>query len=83
VNLLDRLLALSVQWKRPISMISVAWFVLTCAAHARFIALPKLELLTDRNATIAAGAWNAVWWGFLKPFFDRRLAYLPGEASHG
>lgn len=71
-GLLDRVALVSERWKKPISILSVGWFITTVAAHARFIDLPKIELLTGTAATMAAALWNGVWWGYLRPQMERR-----------
>jgi hypothetical protein len=73
-GLLDRLAATSSRWKLPLSILSAAWLVVTIAAHARFITMPELKFLTGLPATIAASAWNGLWWGYLRPQLELRKA---------
>jgi len=68
-----------VRFERPLSWIAVIWSVLSIAAHARFISLPDVPYITDRNAWMVAAPWNAIWWGFLRPGIERRTAELKGE----
>ena len=58
-SLLDKIAGLAERWKKPISILSAIWFVVTVMAHARVIKLPELEFLKGLPATLAAGAWNA------------------------
>jgi hypothetical protein len=72
------------RWRKPISVLSAVWFVVTIAAHARFITLPKIELLTGTAATVAAALWNGIWWGYLRPQIERRRATLANtELNNG
>ncbi len=68
-----------VRFERPLSWIAVIWSVLSIAAYARFISLPDLPYITDRNAWMVAAPWNAIWWGLLRPEIERRTAELEGE----
>lgn len=70
--------------KKPISVLSAIWFVVTIMAHARVIKLPELEVLTGLPATFAAAAWNGVWWGYLRPQIEQRRAARPAmEVKNG
>ena len=83
-GLLDRLAATSARWKLPLSILSAAWLAITIMAHARFIKLPELEFLTGLPATLAASAWNGLWWGYLRPQLEQRRTTGPAtEVTHG
>lgn len=70
-----------VRFERPLSWIAVIWSVLSIAAYARFISLPDVPYITDRNAWMFAAPWNAIWWGFLRPEIERRTEELKGERA--
>ncbi|MGB0333214.1 MAG: hypothetical protein ACPGPE_15495 [Planctomycetota bacterium] len=70
-----------VRFERPLSWIAVIWSVLSIAAHARFISLPDVPYITDRNAWMFAAPWNAIWWGFLRPEIERRVGELQLERA--
>jgi hypothetical protein len=82
-DILEPIAALAVRHEKVLSGIAVAWFVLTWAAAARFIALPDVPYLTDHSAWMISGPWNAIWWGFLRPQIIQRKAELQeqGEES--
>jgi hypothetical protein len=81
MRLLDRLTRLALCHRRAIGVVGAIWFALSCAVTARFITLPEIPWLNDRMLFWAASAWNAVWWGFLNPALQRRMALLNvGEA---
>ena len=71
-GLLDRVVAYETRHRRAIGALSAIWFSLGCAAYARFIDLPAIPFVTDRTVLYASAAWNAVWWGFVRPALDRR-----------
>ena len=81
---LDRVARFAKRWKKPISILSAIWFVVTVMAHARVIKLPELEFLTGLPATLAAAAWNGFWWGYLRPQIEQRRAARPAmEVKNG
>ena len=70
-----------VRFERPLNWIAVIWSILSIAAYARFISLPDVPYLTDRNAWMIAAPWNAIWWGFLRPEIERRTEEMRRERS--
>lgn len=82
--LLDKVASLAEGWKKPISILSAIWFLVTVMAHARVIKLPELEILKGLPATLAAAAWNGFWWGYLRPQIEQRRASRPAmEMKNG
>lgn len=75
-RLLDPLVRFGVRYERPLGWLALAWFVLGCAAAARFIALPEIPFVTDRNAWMISGPVNGLWWGWLRPSLQRRKEAL-------
>ncbi len=75
---------------RALAILGVVWFAVSCAVYARFIDLPEIPFLTDRIALYLSGGWNALWWGFAKPYLERqrdlitaREAATPGVHPEG
>ena len=66
---------------KALSILSGLWLALSCAAYARFIDLPDIPFVTDQNAWVFSGAWNAAWWGFLHPAIAKRRKAI--EAPEG
>lgn len=62
------------RFRVPLSVASVAIFVLTCADYAGFVRLPSITLIDGMPGLIASGVYNAVWWGFLYPRAEARRA---------
>ena len=77
----DPIARFAVRYEKPLTYIGIAWFALSCAAMARFIPLPDIPYITDRNAWMFSGPWNALWWGFLRPqTLKRKEALQSAEA---
>ena len=72
----DPLLRFAVRHERAIEIMGGAWFVVSCAAWARFIDLPEIPFVTDEMALYASAAFNALWWGFAQPALQKRKAQL-------
>ena len=84
VSILDRIAGFAIRQERAINILGIAWFALSCAITARFIAVPDwidIPYVTDRNAWALSGAWNALWWGFAKPAIDKRREALIAQSS--
>ena len=87
-RIFNPLVRFAMHHERPIAIIAGLWFALSCAITARFIDVPDwldIPYVTDRNSWAFAGAWNALWWGFIHPALDKRREALrvkdAGEAS--
>ncbi len=80
-RLLDPLVRFGLHYERPLGSLALAWFLLACAAAARFVTLPDIPLVTDRNAWMISGPVNALWWGWLRPELHRRKAALADEGE--
>lgn len=63
--------------EKLLSGIGIVWFWLGVAVNAGFVELPRILLLTDRAAMIAAVAFNVGWWGFVRPYIERMQARGP------
>ena len=57
---------------KAISVLAAIWFWLGIAIYARFIRLPELPWLSEQAVFWAGAAFNAVWWGFLRPAIEAR-----------
>ncbi|NNC60600.1 MAG: hypothetical protein HKO05_11500 [Erythrobacter sp.] len=73
---LDPLVRFAVRQERAIEIVGGIWFALSCAVYARFIDLPDIPFSTDELALYASAAANGVWWGFVRPAFQKRQAEL-------
>ncbi|EDL48394.1 hypothetical protein [Erythrobacter sp. SD-21] len=65
--------------QRVLGVAGLVWLALSSAVYARFISLPDIPFLTDEIALYASAAYNAIWWGFLKPALLRRSSQLRGD----
>ncbi|WP_284124185.1 hypothetical protein [Parerythrobacter aestuarii] len=80
--LVDPLARFALRHEKLLSALAIGWFVLTCAAYARFIPVPDIPYVTDRNSWMLSGPWNAIWWGFLRPAILRRKdALSPADSE--
>jgi hypothetical protein len=75
-SLLNRAVAFSARYERPIALIGGVWFAASCAQYAGFVDLPEIPLLTGMTAIYASAAANALWWGYLRPAIERRRQAL-------
>ena len=80
-RLLNAIAAFAIRYEKPLSYIALAWFVVSCAATARFLPVPEIPYVTDRNSWMVAGPWNAIWWGFLRPAILKRKAALVANGA--
>ncbi|MGN3973154.1 hypothetical protein [Tsuneonella sp. SYSU-LHT278] len=82
--MIDTLIGFFERHKRTISVAGIVWFALGCAITARFIELPDWRFWSDEFALYSGAAYNAIWWGFLRPAVQRRRANLLSEpVIHG
>ena len=75
----DRAASIADRHERLFTIGGAIWLALSCAAYARFIDLPEIPFVTDRNAWMFSGAYNAIWWGFIHPQIDKRRAGASDE----
>ena len=61
--------------EREITIVSGIWFAISCASYIPFIPIPDVPYITDKNAWMFSGGWNAVWWGFIHPAIDKRRTH--------
>ena len=81
-NAIDRIEARLAPHSKAISILAAIWFWLGIAIYARFIRLPELPWLPADALFWAGVAFNAVWWGFLRPAIQaRRLQRAPSAAD--
>ena len=76
--MLDPIARFALRHETALSVAAGLWFAISCAAMARFIDLPEIPFVTDRNAWIFSGAYNALWWAAARPALERRKAALAG-----
>jgi hypothetical protein len=69
---IDRIEALLEPHAKAISILAAIWFWLSIAIYAGFVRLPQLPWLSDRALFWAGLAFNAAWWGFLRPAIEQR-----------
>ena len=86
---LDKIADFGTRFENPLSIIGGVWFAATCAVYARFISLPEIPFLTDEIALYLSAAYNAIWWGFLRPAIEKRKTArlapsdVSGKVTHG
>lgn len=73
-KLLDRVLDFEARHERAITIVLGAYFVLSCAVYARFIALPNVPGWVEQTLFWTSAAFNAGWYGFARPALKRREA---------
>ncbi len=72
----DRIVRSFVRYERFFGILGIIWLAMSSAAYARFLSLPKIPYLTDELALYLSAAYNAGWWGFLRPAIERRKSKL-------
>lgn len=72
--LIDRMDAVSARWNVVLAVVTVAWFIASCADYAGFIDLPVILPLSGWVGLLPAALWNAVWWSFAYPRIEARRA---------
>ena len=77
----DALIRFAHKHERAIGLLGAAWFALGCAGQAGFVDLPRFPFLTGPVALVAAGLFNAAWFGFARPAIEKRKAALRAEDS--
>ena len=65
-----------IRHERLIGIAGMVWLAVSCASYARFIDLPDIPFVTDEMALYLSAAYNAGWWGFVRPAIDRRKGEL-------
>lgn len=75
-RLLNPLVRFGLRYERLLGWLALAWFALSCAAAAQFIALPDIPFITDRYAWMISGPVNGLWWAWLRPELQRRKSAL-------
>lgn len=58
--------------QRKIDVAGAIWLALSSASYVAAIDLPDIPFITDQNAWMFSGGWNAAWWGFIHPAIARR-----------
>lgn len=84
----DRIEARLEPHMRAVSYLAAIWFWVGIAFQARFLSLPDLPRALDLAIFWGGVAFNAIWWGFLRPAIKARQAARlaaaePGAASPG
>ena len=80
-SLTDRADAFAARHQRAIGIAGAAFFVVSTAIYAQFIALPEIDWLRDRTLMIASTLFNALWWGFAYPRVQSRREAREAEAE--
>lgn len=79
--MIDRIERFAARHERAIALLAGLWFWLNVAHTARFVDLPDIPFVTDRNALWLSAAFNAGWWGFLRPAIERRRVERMAEEA--
>lgn len=79
--MIDRIIILADRHERLVAILGAAWLALGCAVYAKFIVLPDLPFLTDDFVLYSGAAYNALWWGFVRPAIERRKQSLPNRTT--
>lgn len=82
-QIFDQVAQLAARHEKLLGMLSFGWMMFTGAVYARFITLPDVPYLTDRNAWMISGPWNMLWWGFLQPRLAERKKAIEQETDEG
>lgn len=69
---IDRIEARLAAHANAVSIAAAVWFWLGIGVYARFIRLPELPWLAADALFWGGVAFNAVWWGFLRPAIESR-----------
>lgn len=73
---IDRLEARLAPHSKAISVAAAIWFWVGIAIQARFVPLPDLPRGVEAAIFWAGVAFNANWWGFLRPAIEQRRKQL-------
>lgn len=57
---------------KAISIVAAIWFWLGFAIQARFIPIPDMPRGLELAIFWAGVAFNAIWWGFVRPAIEQR-----------
>ncbi len=60
--------------ERAIAVAGAIWLAISSASYAFDLKLPEIPFVTDENAWMFSGGWNAAWWGFIRPAIEKRRA---------
>lgn len=74
--MLDRAARFAERHKRLLGVSGFVWLMLSSASYARFVTLPDIPFVTDEMALYASAAYNAGWWGLVRPQIERRRRLL-------
>ena len=66
---------------RTINVISIAWFIISCASWIPFMGIPEIPYITDRNFWISSAVWNFAWWGFAFPIITEHRKKMKAAAK--
>ena len=77
----DGLVRFFIRHERLFGIAGMVWLAVSCASYARFIDLPDIPFVTDEMALYFSAAYNAGWWGFVRPAIERRKAVLGSEKA--
>jgi hypothetical protein len=76
---IDALFRFADRHKPVLTAAGIAWFAFGCAVTAGFVALPDWRFMSDEVVLYSGAAYNAIWWGFVRPAIVRRRATLFAE----
>ena len=78
-DILTKVIDFADRHERAIDILSVAWFVISCASWLPILPIPEIPYVTDRNFWVTSGIWNAVWWGFAHPMINNHRKKLKAQ----
>jgi len=76
---LTKLIELADRHERAIDVLSVAWFIISCATWMPFLPIPEIPYVTDRNFWVSSAIWNTLWWGFAHPVIDNHRKKMEAD----
>lgn len=76
MSAIDSLITLADRYRRLLSLLGALWFTLGCAVYAKFVVVPDVPFLTDDIVLYSGAAYNALWFGFVRPLVVRRRKLL-------
>ena len=79
--MIDRAARLAIRHERALTIAGIAWLTVSWAISARFIPLPDVPQFWKTGFFWAGVAYNATWWGFLRPRIAARKAQIRGTET--
>jgi len=71
---IDRLDAAGARYRKPIGILMIGWFAVSCAQYAGFLTLPNFNPFGELAMLVLSAIANALWWGMLAPRLEMHRA---------